>query len=55
MAVENAVATSNQDIKDWYQFSVYFDRNHPVTNAMATQLGKTSADLDALWKLGATL
>jgi hypothetical protein len=53
--VENFIATADQNTKDWYQFSTYFDRYNPVTLSAATQLGKTSADLDALWRLGATL
>jgi hypothetical protein len=53
--VETAISASDQDMKDWYEFSTYFDRNHPQVLAMATELNVTEADLDALWKLGATL
>ncbi|MFZ9649325.1 MAG: hypothetical protein ACO29C_04475 [Fluviibacter sp.] len=53
--VETAISASDQDMKDWYEFSTYFDRNHPQVLAMATALNVTEADLDALWKLGATL
>lgn len=53
--VEAAVAAGDQDLKDWYQFSTYFERNHPQVTAMATALGVSSTDLDALWALGATL
>lgn len=53
--VEAAVAAGDQDLKDWYQFSTYFERNHPQVIAMATALGVSSTDLDALWALGATL
>jgi len=53
--VEAAVASGDQDLKDWYEFSTYFDRNHPQVLAMATVLGISSQDLDALWALGATL
>jgi hypothetical protein len=53
--VETAIASGDQDMKDWYEFSTYFDRNHPQVLAMATELNVTEADLDALWKLGATL
>lgn len=53
--VEAAVLAGDQDMKDWYEFSTYFDRNHPQVLAMATALGVTSQELDALWALGATL
>jgi hypothetical protein len=53
--VEAAVAAGDQDMKDWYEFSTYFDRNHPQVLAMATALGVSDQELDALWALGATL
>ena len=53
--VETAVASGDQDLKDWYQFSTYFDRNHPQVLAMAAALGVDDTELDALWELGATL
>lgn len=53
--VETAVAAGDQDMKDWYEFSTYFDRNHPQVLAMAQTLNVTDAQLDALWELGSTL
>lgn len=53
--VEAAVAAGDQDLKDWYEFSTYFDRNHSQVVAMATVLNVTDAQLDSLWQLGATL
>ena len=53
--VEAAVAAGDQDLKDWYQFSTFFDRNHPQVLAMAIALNVTDAQLDALWALAATL
>lgn len=53
--VEAAVAAGDQDLKDWYEFSTYFDRNHPQVTAMAQILNVSDAELDALWELGATL
>jgi hypothetical protein len=53
--VEAAVAAGNQDIKDWYEFSTYFDRNHPQVLAMATALNVDSQELDTLWELGSNL
>ena len=54
-AVEAAVAAGDQDTKDWYAFSAYFDRSHPQVTAMAQALNVTDAQLDALWELGSTL
>ena len=53
--VETAVSAGDQDMKDWYEFSTYFDRNHPQVLAMATALNVSSANLDNLWALAATL
>lgn len=53
--VETAVAAGDQDMKDWYEFSTYFDRNHPQVISMAAALGVDDQELDTLWKLGATL
>lgn len=53
--VEAVIAAGDQDLKDWYQFSTYFDRNHPQVIAMATALNVSDAQLDALWLLGKTL
>lgn len=54
-AVEAAVAAADQDTKDWYGYATSFERNHTVLVAMATAMGKTDADIDALFALGATL
>lgn len=53
--VEAAVAAGDQDLKDWYEFSTQFERNHPQVLAMATALNVTSQQLDSLWQLGSTL
>ena len=53
--VEAAVAAGDQDLKDWYEFSTYFDRNHPQVIAMAQSLNVTDQELDTLWALGGTL
>ena len=53
--VEAAVAAGDQDMKDWYEFSTYFDRHHPQVLAMAQALGVDDQELDALWELGGTL
>lgn len=53
--VETAVAAGSQDLKDWWEFSTYFERTHPQVVAMAAALGVSDAQLDSLWALGATL
>ena len=53
--VEAAVAAGDQDMKDWYEFSTYFERNHPQVLAMAVTLNVDSEELDNLWALAATL
>lgn len=54
-AVEAAVAAADQDTKDWYGYATSFERGNAVLIAMATAMGKTDADIDALFALGATL
>lgn len=53
--VETTVAAGDQDLKDWYEFSTFFDRNHPQVVAMAATLNVDDHELDMLWALGATL
>jgi len=38
-----------------WEYSTAFERNRPLVNQMASMLGWTSAQLDALWKLAGTL
>lgn len=54
-SVEAAVASGDQDLKDWYEFSTAFERSNPLVGAMGTALGVSSEALDGLWQLGATL
>lgn len=53
--VESAVAAGSQDMKDTWEFSTECFRDNPMLNAMGAALGKTEADLDALFALAATL
>ena len=53
--VEAAVAAGDQDIKDWWEFSTAFERNHPEVLAMQAALSVSNSTLDALWALGASL
>lgn len=53
--VEAAIAASNQDTKDWYEFATEFERNHPMVVALATGLNVTERQLDDLWTLAGSL
>lgn len=53
--VEAAVAAGDQDLKDWWEFTQFFGRDHPQVVAMGVALNQTTAQIDALWNLGATL
>lgn len=54
-AVEGAVAAGSQDLKDTWEFSTEIQRDNPLLVQMGTALGKTSEDLDNLFKLAASL
>lgn len=54
-AVESAVASGSQDLRDWWEFSTTIERNHPEVIAMGAALGQTPEQLDALFTVGATL
>lgn len=53
--VEAAVAASDQDTKDWWEFATVFERAHPRVIGMATALGVTPLQMDDLWRLGGSL
>ena len=50
-AVESAVAGADQTTKDAWEFATSFRRDNAMIAAVAAALGKTSADLDALFAL----
>ena len=54
-AVEAAVAAGDQDLKDWWEFSSTYERNHMQVIAMGAALNKSAEELDALWTLASTL
>lgn len=54
-SVEAAVASGDQDTKDWWEFATIFERNHPMVVGMATALGVTPLQMDDLWILGFSL
>lgn len=53
-AVEDYVAAQDQTVKDSWEFSTQFERNHPLIIAAAQALDKTEAEVDALFALAAT-
>jgi hypothetical protein len=54
-AVETAIASGDQDGKDWWEFATQFERLHPAVVAMGNTLDQTDAQMDALWELAASL
>lgn len=54
-AVEALVEQSQQDIKDGWEFATEFQRNNQFVVSMGQALGKTDAEMDALFALAATL
>lgn len=55
-AVEAAVAAStNQDVKDGWEFANEFRSDDPLVVAMGVTLGKTEAEVRGIIELGATL
>lgn len=53
--VEATVAAGNQDLKDWWEFSTVFERNHEQVIQMGTALNQTSSQLDDLFIQAANL
>lgn len=53
--VESAISAGDQELKDWWEWSTSFLRNHPLVEQMARTLGVTDQELDDLWRLGASL
>lgn len=54
-SVEAAVQAGDQNLKDWWLFSTFFERDNAEVNAMGIALGVSVEQLDALWLLAATL
>lgn len=54
-AVEAAIASGSQDIKDWYEFATEFSRQHEDVALLAEALNVSEEDLDNLWILAASL
>ena len=53
--VELQVKASSQEVQDTWEFSTQIERTNPLLIQMGEALGRTSADLDALFELANTL
>lgn len=51
----NAAAAQDRSIQNALQFAPAFRRDHPKVDEIATAIGKTDADIDALFELAVTL
>lgn len=54
-SVEAAVAAADQTTQDAWQYATEFRRDNPLVNGVALALGKTEAELDAVFNLAVTL
>lgn len=54
-SVEQAVAQSDQDTRDAWEYATEFKRDHPMVVSLGTALGKTPEELDTLFALAGTL
>jgi len=54
-SVEAAVAASDQNTRDAWQYATAFVRDDPLVIAMRESLGKTVEEIDALFELAASL
>jgi hypothetical protein len=53
--VEAALAQAGEEAQETWEYAVTIPRDEPMLNAIAEQLGMTSAQLDALFILAASL
>lgn len=53
--VEAAIASADQDTKDWYEFATEFVRTNPHVIAMGQSLNVSEVQLDDLWRLAGSL
>ena len=44
-----ALCITNREMQIWFEYSLDFQRNHPMVEAMAVQLGLTQDDLDTMF------
>lgn len=48
-------ATLSQDDKDWWEYETEYERTAPQVGRLATKMGTSNAQLDALWIAAAKL
>lgn len=53
--VEAAIAAGSQDLKDWYDKSDEFLRDHPLVLELVQALGLAEKDADNVWTLAGSL
>ncbi len=53
--VEAAVAASDQTIRDAWEYALEFERADPLIISVATALGLTTDDIDAMFRRASTL
>lgn len=53
--VESAVASGDQDLKDWWEFATSFERSNIHVTEMGQALGVSPTQLDDLFTLAASL
>lgn len=53
--VESMVAQSDQYTKDWWEWSNEFKYDHPILQAMASQLGLSSEQVEQMFREGSLL
>jgi len=54
--VETAIANSNDyNIKDWWEYSLEYDRDNAILVSMATSIGLSNVQLDQMFIDGAKL
>jgi hypothetical protein len=53
--VEASVAAADQDTSDMWNYATVYHRTHPMVAAIAAAIGKTDADIDALFDLAMTI
>lgn len=53
--VETAVAASDQNLKDAWEYAASVERDHPLVAQMGIALNKTAAEMEALFKLAKNL
>lgn len=53
--VDTAISSAAKDIKIWYEYATIWERNNPILNSLANQLGLSSLDIDTLFISAATI